>query len=201
MKALVLVSSMALCACTSQQYAEFNQRVNDSIATALGTRTEPPPPSEWKSETAIDYVPARVPSAQERADSAYANHIAGMGAVPEVTFTPVPAPKQPTAKGMDLVDGAIVCPSLDEATWLYGQINQARHARQSLSPELRKQGALLNGYDYGAEPRPSDYRCQLVPDGTPMNVRMEMGVIPVVWGKMKDGRPFAGVTIPNMVDR
>jgi hypothetical protein len=34
-----------------------------------------------------------------------------------------------------------------------------------------------------------------------MNVRMEMGVIPVVSGKLKDGRPFAGVTIPNMVDR
>jgi hypothetical protein len=119
----------------------------------------------------------------------------------QVTLTSKPEPKQPTAKGMDLVDGAIVCPSMDEANWLYGRINEARHARQSLSPELRKQGALLNGYDYGAEPKPSDYQCQLVPEGTPMNVRMEMGVIPVVSGKLKDGRPFAGVTIPNMVDR
>jgi hypothetical protein len=119
----------------------------------------------------------------------------------QVMLTPKPEPKQPVSKGMDLVDGAIVCPSMDEANWLYGRINEARHARQSLSPELRKQGALLNGYDYGAEPNPSDYRCQFVPEGTAMNVRMEMGVIPVVWGKTKDGRPFAGVTIPNMVER
>jgi hypothetical protein len=119
----------------------------------------------------------------------------------QVALTSKPEPRQPTAKGMDLVDGAIVCPSMDEANWLYSRINEARHARQSLSPELRKQGALLNGYDYGAEPKPSDYQCQLVPEGTPMNVRMEMGVIPVVSGKLKDGRPFAGVTIPNMVDR
>lgn len=111
-----------------------------------------------------------------------------------------PEPVAPQAKGMDLVDGAIVCPSMDEANWLYSRINAARHARQSLSPDLRRQGALLNGYDYGAEPRPSDYQCQFVPAGTPMNVRMEMGVIPVVSGKLKDGRPFAGVTIPNMVE-
>lgn len=201
MKALVLVLSLALCACTSQQYAQLNQRVNDSIANALGTRTEPPPPLEWKSETVVDYLADPVPSAQEQADVAYANHIAAMGSVPSVTFTPAPPPKQPTAKGVDLVDGAIVCPSLDEANWLFSRIDQARHARLSLSPELRRQPALVNGYDEGAEPNPAEYRCQFVPAGTPMHVRMDGGYIPVVWGKMNDGRPFSGVTIPNMIDR
>jgi len=110
-------------------------------------------------------------------------------------------PNQRAAQGMDLVDGAIVCPSMDEANWLFGQINMARHARLSLSPELRRQAALINGFDYGDEPRPSDYRCQFVPAGTIMNVKMEMGAIPAVWGTMKDGRPFAGVTIPNMISR
>lgn len=119
----------------------------------------------------------------------------------QVTLTPKPEPRQPTAKGMDLVDGAIVCPSMDAANWLFGQINMARHARISLSPEIRRQAALINGYDQGEEPRPSDYGCQFVPAGTPMNVRMDAGVIPVVWGIMKDGLPFAGVTIPNMIDR
>jgi len=187
MKPLVLVLSLSLCACSSQQYAQFNQRVNDSISRT----TEPPPPLEWKSETATDYVAAPVPIPEVRIPKP----------IPQVTFTPAPKHKQPTAKGMDLVDGAIVCPSMDEASWLYRRINMARHARQSLSPELRRQAALVNGYDEGAEPKPSDYRCQFVPAGTPMNVTMEMGVIPVVSGTMKDGRPFSGVTIPNMVDR
>lgn len=109
--------------------------------------------------------------------------------------------RKAVAKGMDLVDGAIVCPSMDEANWLFGQINMARHARLSLSPELRRQAMLIRGYDEGEEPKPSDYRCQFVPAGTPMNVKMEMGVIPVVWGTMKDGRPFAGVTNDQMIDR
>jgi hypothetical protein len=198
---VTVVLAIELCACTSQQYAQFNQRVNDSLSKTLHTQTEPPPSADWKSETATDYVAAQAPSAQERADAAYASHIIAMGSVPKVTFTPAPPLNQPSARGMDLVDGAIVCPSLDEASWLYGRINSARHARMSLSPELRRQAALVNGYDEGAEPKPADYRCQLVPEGTPMNVRMEMGVIPVVWGKLQDGRPFAGVTIPNMIER
>ncbi|MGX6999918.1 hypothetical protein [Caballeronia sp. KNU42] len=117
-----------------------------------------------------------------------------------LVFASAPAFSQPTAKGMDLVDGAIVCPSMDEANWLFGQINAARHAQRSLSPELRKRAALVNGYDVGAEPKPSDYRCQFVPAGTPMNVKMEDGYLPVVWGIMKDGLPFAGVTSPSMID-
>jgi hypothetical protein len=200
MKALVLVLSMALCACTSQQYAQFNQRVNDSIAKTLHTQTEPPPPLEWKSETATDYVPAPAPSPQERADATYANHIASMGSVPKVTFTPAPAPKQPTAGSFDLVDGAVVCPSFDLADFLAGEINKARHARQSLSPELRRQAELINGYDYGAEPRPSDYGCVLAPTGTTLTVE-QGNYVPVVSGVLPDGRKFKGVTIPNMVDR
>lgn len=200
MKALVLALPLALCACTSQQYAQLNQRVNDSIANALGTRTELTPPLEWKSETATDYVAAPVPSAQERADAAYTNHIASMGSVPKVTFAPAPARKQPIARSFDLVDGAVVCPSFDLADFLAGEINKARHARQSLSPELRKQAALINGYDYGAEPRPSDYGCVLAPTGTPLEV--ESGnYVPVVSGVLPNGRKFKGVTIPNMIDR
>ena len=111
------------------------------------------------------------------------------------------ATAQPTAKGIDLVDGAIVCPSMDEANWLFGQINKARHARLSLPADLRRRAALVNGYDVGEEPNPSNYRCQFVPAGTPMNVKMEGGYLPVVWGTMKDGRPFVGVTNPQMIDR
>jgi hypothetical protein len=109
-------------------------------------------------------------------------------------------PPQPVAQGMDLVDGAVVCPSMDEATWLFGWINKARHARKSLSPELRKQAALVNGFDYGAEPRPSDYGCALVPAGTPLDV--ETGnYVTVVSGVLPNGRKFKGVTIPNMIAR
>lgn len=117
-----------------------------------------------------------------------------------VTFKPSPQPKQPTAKGMDLVDGAIVCPSMDEANWLFSEIDRARHAQRSLPPELRQRAALANGYDIGSEPKPSDYRCQFVTTGTPMNVKMDGGYLPVVWGTMEDGRPFAGVTNPSMID-
>ena len=77
----------------------------------------------------------------------------------------------------------------------------ARHARLSLPADLRRRAALANGYDVGEEPNPSDYRCQLVPTGTPMNVKMEGGYLPFVWGTMKDGRPFAGVTNPQMINR
>ena len=117
-----------------------------------------------------------------------------------LVFASAPAFSQPIAKGIDLVDGAIVCQSMDEANWLFGQINMARHAQRSLSPELRQRAALANGYDIGSEPKPSDYRCQFVPAGTPMNVKMEGGYLPVVWGTMKDGLPFAGVTNPSMID-
>ena len=201
MKTAIGVGLLAfVCACTSQQYAQFNQRVNDSISKTLHTQTEPPPPLELKSETATNYVAAPVPSAQERADAAYASHIAGMGSVPKVTFTPAPEPKQPIAKGMDLVDGAVVCRSLDLASYIYGQINMATHARRSLSPELRKQAALVNGYDEGQEPRLADYGCVLVPVGTPLTV--EPGnYVPVVSGVLPNGRRFKGVTLPTMVER
>lgn len=202
MRKIILAATLAtaLCACTSQQYAQFNQRVNDSISQTLGTRPEPPPPLEWKSETAIDYVPAPVPSAQERADAAYASHIAGMGSVPKVTFTPASEPKQPIAQGMDLVDGAIVCSSLDLSNYIYSQMNMGRHARRSLPPDLRRQAALINGEDPGAEPKPSDYGCVLVPAGTPLTIE-QGNFVPVVSGKLPNGRRFSGVTLPAMVQR
>lgn len=216
MKAFVLALPMALCACTSQQYAQFNHRVNDSISSALGTQTEPPPPREWKSETAIADEPAPTPSAQERdyvwdnntKNADYASRMAGSlyggsngNSAPtgKVVITPKPQPKQTTARGIDRVDGAIVCPSMDEAMWLFRQIEMARATRASMSAEQIQHAALVDGWDRGAEPRPSDYRCQFVPAGTAMNIRLE-GDIPVVWGKMSDGRPFAGVTLLGMVD-
>jgi prophage tail gpP-like protein len=108
--------------------------------------------------------------------------------------------KQPVARGMDLVDGAVVCRSFDDAMWLTGWINKARHARRSLSRELRKQGELINGYDYGAEPRPSDYGCVIVPAGTPLEVE-QGNYVPVVSGVLPNGKKFQGVTIPNMIAR
>lgn len=107
---------------------------------------------------------------------------------------------QPTAQGMDLVDGAIVCSSYDLAEFLYGQINSARHARISLPPEIRRQASLVNGYDVGAEPRPSDFGCVLVPTGTPLSVQ-KGNFVPLVSGKLPDGRTFTGVTLPTMISR
>lgn len=110
-------------------------------------------------------------------------------------------PKQPTAKGISPVDdGAIVCPSLDEVNWLFREIGRARVARSYMPEQARQLTKLKDGYDPWAEPRPSDYQCQFVPTGTPMNVKWQGG-IPVVFGKMSDGRPFAGVTNPQMIDR
>lgn len=111
------------------------------------------------------------------------------------------APKQPTAKGISPVDdGAIVCPSLDEVNWLFREIGRARVARSYMPEQARQLTKLKDGYDPWAEPRPSDYQCQFVPTGTPMNVKWRGG-IPVVFGAMNDGRPFAGVTNPQMIDR
>ncbi|MGI4812796.1 MAG: hypothetical protein ACRYGG_05600 [Janthinobacterium lividum] len=99
---------------------------------------------------------------------------------------------------MDLVDGAVVCPSMNLSSWLYGEINMARHARASLPPELRRQAALVNGYDEGAEPDPADYGCLIVPPGTPLAV--EAGdIVPVVSGTLSNGKRFSGVTMPSMV--
>jgi hypothetical protein len=114
---------------------------------------------------------------------------------------PAPEAKQPTAKGISPVDdGAIVCPSLDEVNWLFRKIGRARVARSYMPEQARQLTKLKDGYDPWAEPRPSDYQCQFVPTGTPMNVKWQGG-IPVVFGKMSDGRPFAGVTNPQMIDR
>jgi hypothetical protein len=117
-----------------------------------------------------------------------------------VMFTATPKPTQPTAQGFDLVDGAVVCSSFDLANYIATQINQARHARQALPPELRRQAVLMNGEDPGAEPKPSDYGCVLVPVGTALTV--EPGnYVPVVSGLLPDGHRFKGVTLPTMVGR
>jgi hypothetical protein len=117
-----------------------------------------------------------------------------------LTLVVCAAQAEPTAQGMDLVDGAIVCRSLDLASYIYGQINQARHARQTLPPELRRQAMLTNGEDPGAEPKPSDYGCVLVPVGTSLTV--EPGnYVPVVSGMLPNGRRFKGVTLPTMVEQ
>jgi len=109
--------------------------------------------------------------------------------------------RQPTAKGISPVnDGAIVCQSLDEVNWLFSQIGRARVARSYMPEQARQLAKLQDGYDPAQEPKPSDYRCQLVPTGTPMQVRWQGG-LPVVFGKLSDGRPFAGVTNPQMIDR
>jgi len=57
---------------------------------------------------------------------------------------------------------------------------------------------LINGYDVGAEPRPGDYGCALVPAGTPLKVDPG-NYVPVVSGVLPNGRKFSGVTIPNMI--
>lgn len=127
--------------------------------------------------------------------------------VPEITIAPATVAEQPartarvpTARGIDLVDGAIVCSSYDLAEFMYGQINSARHARRSLPQELRRQATLVNGYDYGAEPRPADYGCVMVPAGTKLSVE-KGNFVPVVSGKLPDGRKFTGVTLPQMIER
>lgn len=121
-------------------------------------------------------------------------------AMPGQEILPAPEPKKLTAKGISPVDdGAIVCPSLDEVNWLFREIGRARVARSYMPEQARQLAILQDGYDPWAEPKPSDYRCQFVPTGTPMNVKWQGGM-PVVWGKMKDGRPFAGVTTPSMVN-
>lgn len=127
--------------------------------------------------------------------------------MPEITIAPaapVEQPKKPehtpTARGIDLVDGAIVCSSYDLAEFMYGQINTARHARRSLPPELRRQAALVNGYDNGAEPRLSDYGCVMVPTGTKLSLQ-KGNIVPIVSGTLPDGRKFTGVTLPPMIER
>lgn len=110
------------------------------------------------------------------------------------------APADAVAKGMDLVDGAIVCSSYDLSAWLYGQLNVARHAVRTLSPERRRQNALITGYDVGQEPRLEDWGCVLVPTGTPLSVEPGNSV-PVVSGRLANGHRFAGVTLPAMVQQ
>ncbi|WP_250481906.1 hypothetical protein [Caballeronia sp. NCTM5] len=127
--------------------------------------------------------------------------------MPEITIAPATVAEQPskaerapTARGIDLVDGAIVCSSYDLAEFMYGQINTARHARRTLPPELRRQAALVNGYDNGAEPRLADYGCAMVPSGTKLSVQ-KGNFVPVVSGTLPDGRKFTGVTLPQMIER
>jgi hypothetical protein len=122
----------------------------------------------------------------------------GQEAMPEPQDPP---PGLGAAKGISPVDdGAIVCKSLDEVNWLFREIGRARVARSYMPEQVRQLTKLKDGYDPWAEPRPSDYQCQFVPTGTPMNVKWKGG-IPIVWGVMKDGLPFAGVTLQNMIDR
>lgn len=183
MKTAILVSSLALSACATQQPWEDQVPLVSQLSRFMnqgGDVTEVKP----QPETAPIEKPAPPPAPLP---------------VGRVTFAPK-APIQPTAQGFDLVDGAVVCQSYDLADFLTGEINKARHARLSLSPELRHQAELINGYDYGAEPKLSDYGCVLVPVGTPLIV--ESGnYVPVVSGVLPDGHRFKGVTLPVMIQR
>lgn len=186
MKKMILVSMLALSACATQQPWEAQLPLASQLSRlsnqgASDADVKPQPAISQIDQPEITIATAPTP-------------------VGHVSLAPK-VPIQSIAKGIDLVDGAIVCPSMDEANWLFGQINMARHARLSLPADLRRRAALVNGYDIGEEPNPSDYRCQFVPAGTPMNVKMEGGYLPVVWGTMKDGRPFAGGTNPQMIER
>ena len=107
---------------------------------------------------------------------------------------------QPSAKGIGPVDGAIVCPSYQEAAWLYRMISEARMTRMYVPQDAQRQAILIDGYDRSQEPNPADYRCEIVPSGTRMNVEWKGG-IPIVSGTLPDGRPFAGVTLYDMVSR
>ncbi|MGV7245052.1 hypothetical protein ACRXB1_25460 [Caballeronia sp. M23-90] len=98
------------------------------------------------------------------------------------------------------IDGAIVCSSLNLTQYIYGRINVARHLQAHLPPDLRRQAALVKGYDESVEPRLSDFDCVLVPIGTPLSV--EPGnFVSVVSGKLPNGKHFTGVTLPNMIDK
>lgn len=108
--------------------------------------------------------------------------------------------EEAVTRGMDMVDGALICPSYDLTQWLYGQINTARHFRKSIPPELRRQAALAYGYDQGNEPKPSDYGCALVAPETQISITERIfGSIPVVSVKLANGRQFRGVTLPSML--
>jgi hypothetical protein len=172
MKALILALPLALCSC----------------GTILDPTYQPQADfASFDKEQLIGSAPASM------------EPVPTMPPIGQITFTPK-RPIQPTAGSFDLVDGAVVCPSFDLADFLAGEINKARHARQSLSPELRRQAELINGYDYGAEPRLSDYGCVLAPTGTPLTVE-QGNYVPMVSGVLPNGRKFKGVTIPNMIDR
>jgi hypothetical protein len=185
MKIAILISTLALSACATQQPWEdqvplVSQLSRLSSQSADDAEVKPQPAISQIDQPEITIAPAPPP-------------------VGRVTFTPK-VPIRPTAQGFDLVDGAVVCRSYDLANFLAGEINKARHARISLSPELRRQAELINGYDYGAEPKLSDYGCVLVPVGTPLTV--EPGnYVPVVSGHLANGHSFRGVTLPSMIDR
>lgn len=102
------------------------------------------------------------------------------------------------AKGVSVIPGAIVCPDYRTVSVMISWYNA--HWADTLEDTItRGQSRLMRG----AATRSPDFArfgCALIAPGTPMTV--ERGsMVPVVEGKLPNGKPFRGVTDPSMLQR
>lgn len=104
------------------------------------------------------------------------------------------------AQGIDMVKGAVVCSSYSTAQMIFQETESARRFKAGVSLEMQRQFLLINGYDKGREPDMSIFGCVLVPAGTSMVID-DGNIVPVVSGRLPNGMPFAGVTLPAMIAR
>lgn len=102
------------------------------------------------------------------------------------------------AKGVSVIPGAIVCRDYQTVSFMISWYNA--HWADTFEDKItRGQSNLMRG----AATRSPDfarYGCALIAPGTPMAV--ERGnMVPVVEGKLPNGKPFRGVTDPSMLQR
>lgn len=102
------------------------------------------------------------------------------------------------AKGVSVIPGAIVCPDYRTVSVMIRWYNE--HWADTMEDTItRGQSRLMRG----AATRSPDFArfgCALIAPGTPMTVQRG-NMVPVVEGKLPNGKSFRGVTDPSMLQR
>lgn len=100
------------------------------------------------------------------------------------------------AKGVSVVQGAIICPNANVTSALF-QLYTTAWSEQFQDRLEGKQAQMVRGKAM-TDPDPAEYGCTLLAPGTPMLLDRNITVVPVVTAKLPNGASIKGVTLSDM---